>query len=113
MSSEERDVRERKTITKKQVVDALARKHDIHPNEVRTVVQGVLDALLEALSRGDRIEFRDFGIFEVVKRKQKVGRNPRRADIPVVIPERNVVKFTPGRYMKRLVEEEMSVEESS
>jgi nucleoid DNA-binding protein len=50
------------------------------------------------------LEFRDFGVFEIVERKQKIGRNPKNAAVPIVIPARAAVKFTPGKKMKELVE---------
>lgn len=94
------------TITKRELVQKIALAKKVHPNDVREVIQAFLDDIVEALSAGDRIEFRDFGVFEVVKRKQKVGRNPKKADVPIVIPARLVVKFTPGKKLKELVVEE-------
>ncbi len=92
------------TITKKKLINEISRRRRLHPNEVRLVVQSFLDCMTEYLSDGDRLEFRDFGVFEVVKRKQKIGRNPKNAAISIVIPERLAVKFTPGKKMKNLVE---------
>jgi len=92
------------TVTKKQVITALAREKGLHPNEVRSIVQSFLDTLVGCLEKGERIEFRDFGIFEVVRRKKKIGRNPKNAQVPVIIPEHNAVKFTPGKRMKEAVE---------
>jgi len=94
------------TITKKKLIGEIARKHGLHPNDVHSVVQEFLDGVINALSEGNRLEFRDFGIFEVVRRKQKVGRNPKNAVVPIVIPERSAVKFTPGKKMKRRVGQE-------
>jgi len=68
--------------------------------------------MTEYLSDGDRLEFRDFGVFEVVKRKQKIGRNPKNASVPIVIPERRAVKFTPGKRMKHLIEKGESMAKS-
>ena len=51
-----------------------------------------------------RLFFRDFGVFEVVQRKQKIGRNPKKAAEPIVIPARNAVKFTPGKNMRKRIE---------
>ena len=67
------------------------------------VIQKALDYVTEALVRGDHIEFRDFGVFEVCVRKSRIGRNPNRPDDVVRIPERKVVKFKPGKKMKALV----------
>ena len=94
------------TITKKKLIGEISRRRGLHPNEVRLVVQSFLDCMTEYLSDGDRLEFRDFGVFEVVKRKQKIGRNPKNASVPIVIPERRAVKFTPGKKMKSLIEVE-------
>ena len=77
----------------------------IHPNDVRSVIQAFLDKMIESLSSGDRLEFRDFGVFEVVQRKQKIGRNPKNASVPIVIPPRKVVKFTPGKKMREQIEQ--------
>ena len=57
-----------------------------------------------SLSNGPPLEFRDFGVFEVVRRKQKIGRNPKNASVAIVIPERQAVKFTAGKKMKYLIE---------
>ena len=94
------------TITKKKLINEISRQCGLHPNEVRLVVQSFLDGMTEYLSDGDRLEFRDFGVFEVVKRKQKIGRNPKNAAVPIIIPERKAVKFTPGKKMKHQIENE-------
>lgn len=59
--------------------------------------------IIECLGNGERLEFRDFGVFEVVERKQKIGRNPKKADVPIVIPARQVVKFTTGKKLDELL----------
>jgi len=93
------------TMTKKKLVQQIATKRGMHPNDVRNVIQSFLDAMTDSLSDGDRLEFRDFGVFEVVVRKQKIGRNPKNASIPIVIPARPAVKFTPGKRMRKLIEQ--------
>lgn len=95
---------ETSTTTKKKLINAISQEKGIHPNDVRHVIQAFLDKMTESLKQGDRLEFRDFGVFEVVERKQKIGRNPKKADEPIVIPARNAVKFTPGKKMRELVE---------
>lgn len=92
------------TITKKKLIQKISLAKKMHPNDVRNVMQSFLDEMTEALLRGDRLEFRDFGVFEVVERKQKIGRNPKNAEVPIVIPRRKAVKFTPGKKMKQLIE---------
>jgi len=92
------------TMTKKKLINSISVEKEIHPNDVRHVIQAFLDKMTDALSEGDRLEFRDFGVFEVVERKQKIGRNPRRAAEPIIIPARRAVKFTPGKKMRKLIE---------
>lgn len=92
------------TMTKKKLIYSISQEKGIHPNDVRHVIQSFLDKMTDCLSEGERLEFRDFGVFEVVERKQKIGRNPKKAAEPIVIPARNAVKFTPGKKMRKLIE---------
>jgi len=92
------------TTTKKKLIQQISQSKKMHPNDVRNVIQAFLDAMTETLSQGNRLEFRDFGVFEVVQRKQKIGRNPKNASVPIVIPPRKAVKFTPGKKMRQIIE---------
>lgn len=93
-----------RTVTKKKLIQSISQDKGIHPNDVRHVIQAFLDKMTDCLTDGARLEFRDFGVFEVVERKQKIGRNPKKADQPIVIPARLAVKFTPGKKMRKLIE---------
>lgn len=95
------------TITKKKLIQVISQELGLHPNDVRNVVQSFLDRMTDYLANGDRLEFRDFGVFEIVTRKQKVGRNPKNASVPIIIPERPAVKFTAGKKMKKLIEKDV------
>ncbi len=90
-------------VTKKKLIQVVSRDCGVHPSDVKKIVQSFLDRLIDFLASGDRIEFRDFGIFEVVKRKSKIGRNPKKASVSIVIPECMVVKFTSGKKMSAMV----------
>lgn len=92
------------TMTKKKLIHSISEEKGIHPNDVRHVIQAFLDKMTSCLSEEKRLEFRDFGVFEVVKRKQKIGRNPKKATEAIVIPARSAVKFTPGKKMRKLIE---------
>ena len=92
------------TMTKKKLIQRISQEQGVHPNDVRNIIQSFLDLMTQSLSEDFRLEFRDFGVFEVVERKQKIGRNPKNASVPIVIPARKAVKFTPGKKMRRLVE---------
>lgn len=97
------------TVTKKKLIHLISQDKGLHPNDVRNVIQAFLDAMTDSLAEGDRLEFRDFGVFEIVERKQKIGRNPKNASVPIVIPARKAVKFTPGKKMKKLVENQPNI----
>lgn len=92
------------TMTKKKLIQSISQEKNVHPNDVRQVIQSFLDKMIDSLADGERLEFRDFGVFEVVVRKQKIGRNPKNAAVPIVIPARSAVKFTPGKKMRKLIE---------
>jgi integration host factor subunit beta len=98
----------KRTVTKKDLVNQISLEKNIHPNEVRHIIQAFLDKMMDSLAQGDRLEFREFGIFDVVRRKQKIGRNPKKASVSIVIPSRNAVKFTPGKKMRKMVEKDFT-----
>lgn len=87
-------------LTKRDIVLQIYNKRDFPQKEVRETVQMTLDAIAEALSQGRNVELRNFGVFEVQKRKSRVGRNPNRPDKDVIIPDRAVVKFKAGKELK-------------
>jgi len=87
-------------MTKRDLVISIARDTGIVQDDVHDVIQKTFDYIVEALGQGDHIEFRDFGVFEVVRRKARIGRNPNRPTDVVQIPERKIVKFRPGKKMK-------------
>jgi len=70
---------------------------------VKEVVQRTFNTILEALKNGDRIELRNFGIFQVKKRKRRIGRNPKTGQV-IPVPERRTVVFKPGLEMKKLIQ---------
>ena len=64
------------------------------------IVQKTLDIILDAVARGETVELRNFGVFEVKVRKARIGRNPNSPTADVPIPPRAVVKFKPGKEMR-------------
>lgn len=92
------------TMTKKKLITLISQEKGIHPSDVRSVIQSFLDKMTDSLVDGDRLEFRDFGVFEVVNRQQKIGRNPKDPQKTIVIPKRRAVKFTAGKRMKKRIE---------
>ncbi len=90
-------------MTKRELVVRISKETNIIQEDVHAVIQKTLDYITEALEKGDHVEFRDFGVFEVTTRKSRVGRNPRKPQDIVQIPERKVVKFKAGKKMKARV----------
>ncbi len=90
-------------MTKRDLVVRVARQTNLKQSDVMDVVQLTLDTITEELAAGRSIEFRNFGVFEVMRRKERVGRNPNEPTTEVRIPERAVVKFKPGKEMRKLV----------
>lgn len=94
----------KKTVTKKKLIHSISQEKGIHAEDVRHVIQSFLDKMANCVSKGERVEFRGFGVFEVVERKGKIGRNPKKPNQPIVIPARRALKFTPGKTMRHLIE---------
>ena len=92
-------------MTKRQLVVRISKETGIIQEDVHVVVQRMLDNIVEGLAAGEHIEFRDFGVFELVTRKARIGRNPNRPQDVVQIPERMVVKFKSGKRMKAAIAE--------
>ena len=72
-------------------------------HQVFDVVQRTLDHLTDALAKGDTVELRNFGVFEVRLTKARVGRNPNKPETSFVIPPRATVKFKSGKIMRQKV----------
>jgi len=90
-------------MTKRQMVLKIAEETGLIQADVAAVVQKSLDHIIASLQKGETVEFRNFGVFEVQTRKSRIGRNPKKPDQTVTIPERRVVKFKPGKVMKETI----------
>lgn len=91
------------TITKKNLIDRVASNTKQTRSDVKRTVQGFLDALVEELCHLKRIEFRDFGVFEVRTRAARVAQNPKTLQ-RVVVPAKRTVKFKAGRVLRQGLE---------
>jgi len=90
-------------MTKRDLVMRIAKETGLIQQDVFAVLQKALDYIVESLAKGESVEFRNFGVFEVRIRKSRIGRNPNQPTHVVTIPTRKVVKFKMGRIMKALV----------
>ena len=85
-------------MTKKEIAKKIAEEMNIPQLTVAEIVQKVFDGITGTLVEEGRIELRNFGVFEVIKRKPRQARNPRTGE-NVQVPERRAVRFKPGLEM--------------
>lgn len=93
------------TITKKSLVESIADATGQRRSEVKKTLQELLNQIVDELGEGNRIEFRDFGVFEVKERAARTAQNPRTLE-RVAVPAKRTVKFKPGRKMKDILDAE-------
>jgi len=89
-------------VTKRDLVRRVSVETKAPTEMVRQIVQQFLDDLVDELASGRRLEFRDFGVFEVVQRRPRVARNPRTGQT-IEVPSKSVVHFKQGRVMRERV----------
>jgi integration host factor subunit beta len=87
------------TITKKEFIDRIAEKTQAKRVLVKRIVQEFLDEIASELCKGNRLEFRDFGVFETRVRASRIAQNPRTLE-RVEVPAKRTVKFKMGRLMR-------------
>ena len=87
-------------MTKKEIVKAISEEIGLTQLKTKEIVQKTFDAIVDTLVREERIELRNFGVFEVKIRKARVGRNPNQPETDVPIPQRAIVKFKAGKEMR-------------
>jgi len=91
------------TLTKRDLVVRISEETGLIQQQVLAVIQKTLDCVSEALAKGEKVELRNFGVFEVKVRQARIGRNPHAPGADVPIPARCVVKFKAGKEMKAAV----------
>ena len=94
-----------RTITKKDLIDRVANSTQQKRTIVQRTVQAFLEQVIDELKDGNRLEFRDFGVFEVRDRAPRVAQNPKTLE-RVPVPARKTVKFKSGRLMKAALDGE-------
>ena len=97
-------------MTKKEIVRRISDRAELTQLKTKEIVQWTFDAIIDTLIKDGRIELRNFGVFEVRRRKARRARNPRTND-RVDVPEKNVVTFQPGKEMEERVRKDAKVYE--
>jgi len=93
------------TVTKKILIDRIADSTGMKRVAVKQVVQEFLDQVIVELGDGNRLEFRDFGVFEVKQRAARMAQNPKTLE-RVHVPPKRTVKFKAGHLMKKALDDE-------
>ena len=88
--------------TKKDIVKDISEQFKLAQVDTKNVVQRTLDSIIDTLVKDGRIELRNFGVFEVKRRRPRKARNPRTGE-SVQVEARNVVTFKPGKIMETRV----------
>jgi len=88
------------TITKREIIDRIAENTQAKRALVKAAVQNFLDEVISELAKGNRLEFRDFGVFEPRDCAPRTARNPKTLE-RIHIPAKRTVKFKAGRLMKQ------------
>ena len=91
-------------MTKKEIVKQISERIGLTQLKTKEIVQLTFDAIVDTLlnTKEHRIELRNFGVFEVKRRKARKARNPRTGE-RVDVPPKNVVTFKPGKEMEERV----------
>lgn len=91
-----------KTVTKKELVHRIAEQTGVTKVVAKEVIQSFLNAIIDELAEGNRLEFREFGVFESRERAARLAQNPRTLE-KVPVPAKRIVKFKVGRLMRKKV----------
>jgi nucleoid DNA-binding protein len=91
------------TVTKKDLIDRIAASTQCTRADAKRIVQAFLDEMIDELGRGNRLEFRDFGVLEIKARAPRVAQNPKTLQ-RVSVPARRTVRFKAGRLLKERLE---------
>ncbi len=95
-------------MTKKEIVRQISERLDLTQLKTKEIVQQTFDAIVKTLLEDGRIELRNFGVFEVKRRKARKARNPKTGE-RVDVPPKNVVTFKPGKEMEERVRQMTNV----
>jgi DNA-binding protein HU-beta len=85
------------------LVAEVAKRTGLSKAEVGRVLDASIDAVRDTVVRGERVTLADFGTFERKHRNRRIARNPRKPDVPIVVPARDLPAFTPGKEFRELV----------
>lgn len=85
------------------LVTEIARRTDMSKTDIANVIDTAMDVIRERVVRGERVALVGFGTFEKVRRNKRLARNPRKPEVEIVIPARDVPSFNPGKEFRDMM----------
>ena len=82
------------------VIAEVSKRTGLSKAEVSRVVDAAVDTIRSAVVQGERVTLADFGTFERKHRNQRIARNPRKPDVPIVVPARDLPSFSAGKEFR-------------
>jgi len=82
------------------LVAEVSKRTGVSKAEVGRVIDAAIDTVRDSGVRGERVTLADFGTFERKHRNERIARNPRKPDVPIVVPARDLPSFTPGKEFR-------------
>ena len=85
------------------LVAEVSRRTGLSKADAGRAIDAMIDSIRDSVVRGERVTLADFGTFERRHRNERIARNPRRPQIPIVVPARDLPAFTPGKEFREQV----------
>ena len=85
------------------LVAEVSRRTGLSKADAGRAIDAMIDSIRDSVVRGERVTLADFGTFERKHRNERIARNPRRPQIPIVVPARDLPAFTPGKEFREQV----------
>ena len=82
------------------LVAEVSKRTGVSKAEVGRVIDAAIDTVRDSVVRGERVTLADFGTFERKHRNERIARNPRKPDVPIVVPARDLPSFAPGKEFR-------------
>lgn len=93
-----------RTVTKRELCERVADKVDCTQVLAKEVIQTFLDEVTNEIAKGNRMEFRNFGVFDTRRQAPRKARNPRTDEV-VQVPAKAVVSFKVGKELSERAQE--------
>lgn len=89
-------------MTKKELVEVVAKKANLTNKASRDAIQATLNTIRDSMKRGEKVVLTGFGTFSLRSRQQRTGRNPK-TGAKITLSARKAPGFTPGKTLKKAV----------